>query len=59
VEIKVYSVLGKLVAMLVNEELNAGLHSVEMDTDELPAGLYLYSMQAGDFHQIRKMQVLD
>ncbi len=58
VEIKLFDVLGKAVTMLVSEEQGAGHYSVDLNGRELPGGIYFYSMRAGDFYQIKKMQVL-
>ncbi len=44
VSIKVYDPLGKVVATLVNDKKNAGLHKVEFKASELPSGIYFYMM---------------
>ena len=54
VQIKVYDVLGKEVATLVNKEQSAGSYSIVFDAKELPSGIYIYSMQAGEFTSSRK-----
>jgi len=59
VEIKLLDVLGKVVRVMVNEEHGAGHYSVNLDGKVLPGGVYFYSMRAGDFYQLKKMQVLD
>jgi len=53
--LKVYDVLGKEVAILVNENKEAGSYSVNFNASKLPSGVYIYKMQAGDFVQTRKM----
>jgi hypothetical protein len=55
VTIRVYDLLGKTVATLVNERKNAGQFFVEFDASTLAGGMYLYSMQAGNFRVTKKM----
>ncbi len=55
VNIRVYNILGKEIAMLVNEVRNAGNHSVEFNAEGLPSGVYLYKVQSGDFLEVKKM----
>ncbi len=55
VSICVYDLLGKTVATLVNERKNAGEYSVEFDAAKLAGGVYLYSMQAGNYRVTKKM----
>lgn len=56
--IKVYDVLGKEVASLVNEYKAAGSHVIEFDASKLSSGLYLYKIEAGNFRQTKKMLLL-
>jgi photosystem II stability/assembly factor-like uncharacterized protein len=49
VELKVYDLLGRAVATLVNGEQTVGTHSVNFDAKGLSSGVYLYTMKAGDF----------
>ena len=58
VRITVYDLLGRRVRMLVDSPRPVGRHRVPMDAAELAPGLYHYSMQAGDFHQVRAMMVI-
>lgn len=55
VEIKVYDVLGKEVASLVEQELSAGFYTVSFDASQLSSGVYFYRMQAGDFNITKKL----
>ncbi len=56
--LKVYDVLGKAVATLVNEELPPGEYEVEFDATGLPSGVYFYQLKAGDFIQTKKMALI-
>jgi hypothetical protein len=58
VSIKVYDVLGKEIATLVNEIKQSGIHEVNFDASEYSSGIYLYRMTVNNFTQIRKMIVL-
>lgn len=54
----VYNVLGQKVAELVNEELDAGRHSVKFNGASLSSGLYFYRLQSNDFLKINKMMLI-
>ena len=58
VTLKVFDVLGREVATLVEGELNAGEHSVVFNADGLPSGVYFTQMKAGDVVQRIKIMVL-
>ncbi len=55
VSLKVYDVLGREVATLVNEEKKPGTYEVKFDGSDLSCGIYFYRIQAGSFVQTRKM----
>jgi hypothetical protein len=55
VTLKVYDVLGKEVATLVNEHRPAGNYEVEFNASQLPSGMYIYKIQAGSFTDVKKM----
>ncbi len=48
VSLRVYDVLGREVATLVNEKKPAGVYRVSFDAENLPSGVYLYRLRAGD-----------
>ena len=58
VTLKVYNILGKEITTLVNERKEAGNYEVTFDASELATGIYLYSIQSGDFSSIKKMLLL-
>ena len=49
VELRVFDLLGRTVATLVNGDLSAGTHRVTFNATGLPSGTYFYSMHAGSF----------
>jgi hypothetical protein len=54
VRIVVYTQLGQLVAVLVQEEREPGYHEIHFDATGLSSGVYFYRMTAGEFVQTRK-----
>jgi hypothetical protein len=58
VSLKIYDVLGNLVAQLVNEEKEAGTYNYNWDASNLTSGIYFYILQAGDFIKTKKMILL-
>ncbi|NLT49337.1 MAG: T9SS type A sorting domain-containing protein [Ignavibacteria bacterium] len=55
VTLKVYNVLGKIVAELVNENQGAGNYEVTFDASQLSSGIYFYQIQAGEYIAAQKM----
>ncbi|MDD8017218.1 MAG: family 16 glycosylhydrolase [Bacteroidota bacterium] len=58
VTLKVYDVLGKEVASLVNGVKEAGYYSVTFNAAKLPSGIYFARLQQGDKMQTKKMMLL-
>lgn len=58
VELKVYDILGREVANLVNEVKEAGSHSVTFNASKLSSGVYMYSLKSGDFSIAKKMMLI-
>ncbi|MGE5683043.1 MAG: T9SS type A sorting domain-containing protein [Bacillota bacterium] len=58
VTLKVYDILGKVVAELVNQNQNAGSYSVKFGAENLSSGIYIYELRSGEFLQSRKMTVI-
>ena len=56
--LKIYNLLGKEVATLVNEYRPAGNYEIEFDAVELTSGIYFYKLQAGKYSETRKMILL-
>ncbi len=50
--------LGEEVAILVNEEQDKGFHKVDFNANNLPSGVYLYKLQAGNFTETKKLMLL-
>jgi hypothetical protein len=56
--LKVYDVLGREVATLVDGEKSAGVHTVSWDASRLSSGVFLYRLKVGDFNDVKKMILL-
>jgi len=58
VSLKVFDVLGKDVATLVNEEKPAGTFQVEFSSENLSSGIYFYTLNSGSYSKTKKMIVI-
>lgn len=58
VSLKVYNMLGKEVMTLTDKEYPPGACTIEMQNDSLAAGVYFYTLTAGNFTQTKKMMIL-
>ncbi len=53
--LRVYDMIGKEIATLVNEFKGAGNYIVEFNASNLPSGTYFYRVTSGDFVDTKKM----
>jgi hypothetical protein len=63
VNITIYDIMGRQVKTLINRSQTAGYKSIQWDATNdnnqpVSAGLYLYTIQAGEFRQVRKTVLL-
>lgn len=58
VSLKVFDVLGREVATLVNEYKPAGNYRIQFNASKLVSGVYFYRMESGTFSQTKKLVVL-
>jgi len=58
VTLKVFDVLGKEVARLVNANQQPGNYSVNFDASNLPSGTYIYTIRANNFFSSKKMLLM-
>ena len=59
VTLKVFDLLGREVATLLDEQRREGEHSVQFDASGLTSGMYIYRLQAGASSvTVKKMVVL-
>jgi len=63
VKIEVFNMIGQKVGNLLNKQMPSGSHEVEFIANDLPNGVYLYRIEAGDpstgsgqrFQEVKKM----
>jgi hypothetical protein len=55
VTLKVFDILGKEVATLVNENLKAGEYEVTFNGSGLPSGIYFYKLNTENFFETKRM----
>jgi hypothetical protein len=58
VELKVYDMLGREVATLIDKQMNAGTYSVNFDATRLSSGVYFYTLRSGGFSETKKMMLV-
>ena len=63
VTLSIYDLMGREIITMINSEQTAGFKNIQWNaTDNLgksvPAGMYIYTIQAGEFRQTRKMVLL-
>ncbi len=58
ISLKIFNVLGQLVATLVDDQLSAGRHAVRWDASAVSSGVYFYRLQSTDFTQTRKLVLM-
>ena len=55
VTLKIFDILGREIATLVNEEKQIGKYSLKFDASNLSSGIYFYRITAGNFSSVKKM----
>jgi 5-hydroxyisourate hydrolase-like protein (transthyretin family) len=58
VSIKVYNIIGREIAILVNEQKTAGYYQVQFDAANIPTGIYFCRINAGNYSAVNKMLLL-
>ena len=58
VSIKVYDLIGREVAVLIDDVKEPGVYEVNFESKNLASGIYFYKMIAGDFTSVKKMNLL-
>ncbi len=58
VTLRVYDMLGREVATLVDQEQNAGVYSVKFNASGLASGIYLYKLESGSFSKTHKLMLI-
>jgi len=58
VTLKVYDILGKEIATLVNEEKPSGNYQVSFQASDISSGFYYYQLRAGEYIEAKQMILL-
>jgi len=58
VRIEIFNTLGQKIQTLLNKQMPTGHHEIEFNATNIPSGVYLYSIRAGDFYDVKKMILL-
>jgi len=58
VKLVVYDILGKEIAILVNENQESGNYEIEFNASHFASGVYFYRLQNGNFTETKKMILL-
>lgn len=58
VTLKIFNLLGKEIATLVNEERQVGNHRIDFNASDLSSGIYYYRIVAGKFSDTKKMVLI-
>ena len=58
VTLKIYDVLGKEIATLINEYKPAGKYEIEFDASNLPSGVYFYQLISGENIATKKLVLI-
>jgi len=58
VQIKVYDAIGKEVATLVNKHMEVGKYEVSFGKNDLPSGMYIYTIKVNDYFASKKMLLI-
>jgi hypothetical protein len=58
VAVRVYNILGQVVATLVDGNQNAGTYDVSFNASALSSGVYFYRIESGSFEAVKKMMLL-
>ncbi len=58
VQLKIYDILGREIATLVNEKQNSGNYKINFNAIELSSGIYFYQIKTNNFSKTKKMILL-
>ncbi len=57
-KLAVFDVTGKEISILVNQNLKPGIYEIDWNAENIPSGVYFYSLITNEFTQTKKMVVL-
>lgn len=58
VTLKVFDTNGREIAVLADQQMNAGFHAVDWNAETMASGVYFYQITTKNFSQVRKMTLM-
>ena len=58
VRLTVYNLVGQIVNVVIDEYQTAGSYEYNYDATNLPAGIYLYKLQVGEYSSVKRMTLV-
>ena len=58
ISLTVHDILGRVVTTLVNEKLEAGVHSIQWNAAGHGSGVYFYTVRAGEYAETKKLLLM-
>jgi len=58
VSLRIFNTMGQEVALLLSEEMNAGVYTINWNANGFASGVYYYQITAGNYIQTRKLVLL-
>jgi hypothetical protein len=58
VRLTVFNLVGQVVQVLADEFQPAGFYEMSFDASQLPAGIYLYKLQVGEYSSVKRMTLV-
>ena len=58
VKLAIYDVIGRVIDVLVERRLEAGIHTVSFNAMNLPSGIYFCKLEAGNYNAVKKMSLV-
>jgi len=58
VTLKIFNTLGQEVSTVLNQNMEAGIHTIDFNASELNSGVYFYRLDAGQFSEVKKMTLI-
>jgi len=58
VKLTLYDVLGKEVKVMVDKQLNPGSYFTELNAEDLPSGVYFYTLRSENYYETKSLVIL-
>jgi len=58
VKITIFDVLGRRISTLVNQFQTLGAYKIDFDASDLSSGVYFYKIEAGQFTDVKRMNLI-